>query len=114
MTVHLLSAAYLTPGRVWSLIAALVGVIGVVAGGLAVARSRSGDTRRGAVVALAAGLLGMAGGVYVVAAAKGGPGTGYGIVGGFLALVVGLIAAALGGVALSRSRRAGKVSGEVA
>ncbi|MGW5704265.1 DUF6223 family protein [Amycolatopsis japonica] len=114
MTVHLLSVGYLTPGRVWSLIAALVGVIGVVAGGLAVARSRSGDTRRGAVVALAAGLLGMAGGVYVVAAAKGGPGTGYGIVGGFLALVVGLIAAALGRVALSRSRRAGKVSGEVA
>jgi len=105
MTVHLLSAAYLTPGRLWSLIAALVGVIGVVAGGLALARSRSGDTRRGAVVALAAGLLGMAGGAFVVAAAKGGPGTGYGIVGGFLALVVGLVAAALGGLALSRSRR---------
>ncbi|MEU3767497.1 DUF6223 family protein [Amycolatopsis keratiniphila] len=106
MTVHLLAEPYLTPGRLWSLIAALVGVIGVVVGGLAVARSRSGDTRRGAVVALTAGLLGAAGGVYVMAAAKGGPGTGYGIVGGFVALVIGLIAAALGGLALSRSRRA--------
>ncbi|MER6664604.1 DUF6223 family protein [Amycolatopsis japonica] len=114
MTVHLLAEPYLTPGRLWSLIAALVGVIGVVVGGLAVARSRSGDTRRGAVVALTAGLLGMAGGAFVVTAAKGGPGTGYGIVGGFVALVIGLIAAALGGLALSRSRRAGKVPGEVA
>ncbi|RSN55208.1 hypothetical protein DMH01_33340 [Amycolatopsis sp. WAC 04182] len=109
MPVHLLSepiaAAYLTSGRLWSLVAALVGVIGVVVGGLALARIRSGNTRRGAFVALTAGLLGMAGGGYVVAAAEGGPGTGYGIVGGFVALVIGLLAAILGGLALSRARR---------
>ena len=40
-----------------------------------------------------------------VAAADGGPGTGYGIVGGYVALVVGLIAVVLGGLALSRARR---------
>ncbi|MFJ8912921.1 DUF6223 family protein [Amycolatopsis sp. NPDC102389] len=109
MTVHLLSepiaAGYLTPGRLWSLAAVLAGTIGVVVGGLVLAHNRS-DARRGAVVALTAGLLGMAGGGFVVAAAKGGPGTGYGIVGGFIALVIGLIAVILGWLALSRSRRA--------
>lgn len=106
MSVHLLSeplaAAYLTSGRLWSLVAALAGVIGVIAGGFALART----ARRGAVVALTAGLLGMAGGGYVVAAAQGGPGTGYGIVGGFIALVIGSLAAILGWLALSRARRA--------
>ncbi len=56
-------------------------------------------------MALAVGLLGMAGGGYVVAAAAGGPGTGYGIVGGYIALVIGLLAAILGWLALSRARR---------
>ncbi len=42
----------------------------------------------------------------VVATADGGPGTGNGIVGGFAALAIGLIAAILGGLALARSRRA--------
>nr|BFE79161.1 hypothetical protein GCM10020093_017620 [Planobispora longispora] len=40
-----------------------------------------------------------------MAAAEGGPGTGYGIVGGFAALAVGLVAMVLGGLALARSRR---------
>jgi hypothetical protein len=57
-------------------------------------------------MALAAGLVGMAIGGLVVAAADGGPGTGYGIVGGYVALVVGLGAVVLGGLTLSRSRRA--------
>jgi hypothetical protein len=42
----------------------------------------------------------------VVAAADGGPGTGYGIVGGYAAVVIRLVAAVVGGVALARSRRA--------
>ena len=50
-------------------------------------------------------VAGAAIGGLVVAAAEGGPGTGYGIVGGFMALVVGLIGIALGGLALARSRR---------
>ncbi|UUV30883.1 DUF6223 family protein [Amycolatopsis roodepoortensis] len=109
MSVHLLAepiaAASLTSGRLWSLVAALAGVIGLIAGGLALARKRSGDSRRGTFVALTAGLLGMAGGGYVVAAAEGGPGTGYGIVGGFIALVLGLLATIVGWLALSRARR---------
>ncbi|MFI6457141.1 DUF6223 family protein [Streptosporangium amethystogenes] len=105
------SAYTLTAGRLWSLVAVLLGLVGVVIGGLALARSAgrigTGTGRRGAIVALAAGPAGAVGGGLVVAAADGGPGTGYGIVGGFVALVVGLIAMALGGLALARSRRTG-------
>ncbi|SCF35293.1 hypothetical protein GA0074696_4745 [Micromonospora purpureochromogenes] len=103
------SSYTLTAGRLWSLVAALLGLVGVVIGGLALARSagRIGTGRRGAVVALAAGLAGAVIGSLVVAAADGGPGTGGGIVGGFVAVVVGLIAMALGGLGLARSRRTG-------
>ncbi|MGJ6965913.1 DUF6223 family protein [Streptosporangium sp. G11] len=108
------SAYALTSGRLWSLVGALLGLAGVVVGGLALARSTgristgtgTGTGRKGAVVALVAGLIGTALGGLVVAAADGGPGTGYGIVGGFVALVLGLIAMVLGGLALARSRRA--------
>jgi hypothetical protein len=100
MNVHLaaVSAYDLTPGRLWSLIAALLGLVGVVAGVLALTR------RRGAIVALAGGLAGALIGGWVVAAAQGGPGTGYGIVGGYAALVIGLAAVVLGGLAVARSR----------
>jgi hypothetical protein len=113
MSIHLLAAhdlaqpatsAYtLTAGRSWSLVAALLGLVGVVLGVLAL--TRAGTGRRRAVVASATGLVGAVIGVLVVAAAKGGPGTGYGIVGGYLALVVGLVALLLGGLALARSPR---------
>jgi hypothetical protein len=102
------SAYTLTAGRLWSVVATLVGLTGVVIGGLAFARAgRIGTGRGGAIVALATGLAGAAIGGLVVAAAEGGPGTGYGIVGGFIALAVGLIGMVLGGLALARSRRAG-------
>jgi hypothetical protein len=103
------SAYAMTAGRLWSLVAALLGLAGAVIGGLALARSAgrigTGTGRRGAIVALVAGLAGAVIGGLVVAAADGGPGTGYGIVGGFVALVVGLIAMVLGGLALARSPR---------
>jgi hypothetical protein len=104
------SAYTLTAGRFWSLVAALVGLTGVVIGGLTLARSGrigTGTAKGGAIVALAAGLAGGAIGGLVVAAAEGGPGTGSGIVGGFVALAVGLTGMALGGLALARSRRTG-------
>jgi hypothetical protein len=56
-------------------------------------------------VALGAGLTGTVVGGLVVAAAEGGPGSGYGIVGGYAALVLGPIAMILGWLALARSRR---------
>ncbi|MEV0353277.1 DUF6223 family protein [Nonomuraea sp. NPDC050680] len=97
----------LTTGRLWSVVGALLGLAGVVIGGLALARSvrRIGNGgRRGAIVALAAGLACAVIGGLVVGAADGGPGTGYGIVGGYVDLVVGLIAVVLGGLTLARSR----------
>jgi uncharacterized protein DUF6223 len=101
MDVHdvaAVSAYTLTPGRLWSVVGAVVGLAGVVAGALALTRGR------GAVVALVTGLAGAVTGGLVVAAAEGGPGTGYGIVGGYAALVIGLVAMVLGGLAVARSR----------
>ncbi|WP_188190472.1 DUF6223 family protein [Nonomuraea sp. SYSU D8015] len=105
--VQPVGAYTLTSGRLWTVVAALLGLPGVVIGGLALARSagRIGTGgRRGAIVALIAGLACTVIGGLVVAAAEGGPGTGYGIVGGYVNLVIGLIAMVLGGLALARSR----------
>ncbi|MEU1736105.1 DUF6223 family protein [Streptosporangium sp. NPDC020145] len=106
--VQPVGAYTLTSGRLWTVVAALLGLPGVVIGGLALARSADrigADTgRKRAIVALVAGLACMVIGGLVVAAAEGGPGTGYGIVGGFVDLAIGLIAMVLGGLALTRSR----------
>lgn len=99
-----------TPARIWASVAALVALIGVVIGGLALARSRrriGNGGRRGAVLATAAGLTAMVNGVVNLAVADGGLGTGNGVAGGALALVLGLVGAVLGGLVLTRSRRAG-------
>ncbi|HEY5848464.1 MAG TPA: DUF6223 family protein [Microlunatus sp.] len=98
----------LTTGRLWPLVAIVLGLVGVFSGGLGLARSatRAGARNRCPFVALAAGLAGTVVGGLVVAAADGGPGTGYGIVGGWLALAIGLIGLVLSGLALARSRRA--------
>lgn len=105
-------ASGLTTGRLLSAVGALVALAGVVIGGLALARSAgrigngNGNGKKGAIVALVAGVIGIVLGGLVVAAAEGGPGTGYGIVGGFASLAIGLMATVLGWLALARSRRA--------
>jgi len=53
------------------------------------------------------GLIVAVNGGLVLALANGGPGTGNGVVGGAAALVLGLIALPIGGLALGRSRRTG-------
>jgi len=99
----------LTPERIAATVAAVVGLIGAVIGGLALARSAgrigTGNGRRGAIVALVMGPIGLVIGGLVVATADGGLGTGNGLGGGVVAMVVGLIGMALGGLALVRSRR---------
>jgi hypothetical protein len=101
----------MSPGRVGASVGGVLGLIGVVVGGLALARHSgrfgTGSGRRGAIVALTAGLTGMALGGLVTATASGGIGTGNGLGGAIVALVVGLIATGLGGLALARSRRGG-------
>jgi hypothetical protein len=100
-----------TPRRLWATTVAVLALVGVVIGGLALARpaSRFGTAsgRLGAVVALVAGLIAVVNGGLVLGIANGGPGTGNGVVGGAGALVLGLIALVLGGLALARSRRTG-------
>ncbi|MEU8322508.1 DUF6223 family protein [Nonomuraea sp. NPDC048881] len=121
-------AAYaMTTGRMWSLIAAGLGLAGVAVGGLGLARATgrlrrratpgtgtgsgtgtatvAATGKRGAVVALAAGVTSIVIGGWVIGAAKGGPGTGYGIVGGYLDLILGLASVVLGVLVLNRARR---------
>lgn len=99
---------YWTAGRTWAFSAALLGLAGAIVGLRAMARSAGGvgAGRRGAVVALTAGVAAAVIGGLVVAAAEGGPGTGYGIVGGYLAVAIGLVAVVIGGLTLARSRAA--------
>jgi Family of unknown function (DUF6223) len=98
----------LTPRRIWAATVAVLALVGVVIGGLALRRSagRIGPGNgKMAIVALAAGLVAAVNGGLNLAVANGGPGSGNGVVGGAAALVLGLIAMALGGLALTRSRR---------
>jgi Family of unknown function (DUF6223) len=101
----------LTPERIAATVAAVLGLIGTVIGGLALARSAgrvgTSDGRRGAIVALVLGPIGLVIGGLVVATADGGLGTGNGLGGGVVAMIVGLLGMALGGLALARARRTG-------
>jgi hypothetical protein len=111
MPVRLLFAAStvgahtLTTDRVVATAAVLVALTGAIVGGLALVRRTGRGGNRRSTIALVAGLTGMVVGALVVATADGGPGTGNGIVGGYAALVVGLIATLLGGLTKARSRR---------
>ena len=100
----------MTSGRLVASSAAVLGLIGVVIGVLALLRpsgrlgTASGSL--GAILALAAGLIAaVVGGLK--AATTTGIGTGGGLAGAIVAVVLGLIAIVLGGLALSRSRRTG-------
>ena len=93
----------LTPRRLWATTAALLALAGVVFGGLALRRASG---KRRAIVALVAGLIAAVNGALNLAMATGGPGTGNGVIGGAAALVLGLFAMTLGGVAVMRSRAA--------
>jgi hypothetical protein len=105
----------MTPKRLWATAVILLSLFGVVIGGLALYRAfrRIGNHgRRGAIVAVVAGLIALINGWLVLVVATGGPGSGNGVIGGAMALVLGLFAVALGGLALVRSRR-GSVAGNV-
>jgi hypothetical protein len=75
-------------GRVEAILAAVVGLLGAVIGGLALARSvrRIGNGgRRGAIAVLVLGPIGLVIGGLVAATADGGVGTGNGLAGGVAA-----------------------------
>jgi hypothetical protein len=96
----------LTPMRLWATMSAGLALMGTIIGGMAIYRAtrRIGNHgRRGALVALVAGLIAVVNGGLNLAVANGGPGTGTGVVGAAIAFVLGLIAVLLGGLALRRS-----------
>jgi uncharacterized protein DUF6223 len=93
----------MSAGRIGAIIGTAIGLIGAIAGRRALGQ---GDRRR-AIMALMLGPVGAVIGAVVVATAKGGLGTGNGLGGGVVAVTVGVIAMALGGMALARARRAG-------
>lgn len=101
----------MTPERMLASLAAVVALIGVVIGGLALTRSAgrvgTGNGRRGAIVALVLAPIGAATGGLVVATADGGLGTGNGLGGGIVAMIVGAVGMTLGVLALTRARRTG-------
>ena len=107
----------LTPRRLWATTVAVLALVGVVIGGLALARpaSRFGTDsgRLGAIVAIVAGLIAAVNGGLNLAIANGGPGTGNGVVGGAAAFVLGLIALALGALARARCRRTALEPGQM-
>lgn len=94
-----------TPARIWASVAALVALSGVAAGAGALVRARRGigsGGRKGAVVAVVAGLIAATNGAANLAVADGGLGTGNGVAGGAMALAFGLVATGLGWRVLAR------------
>lgn len=107
----------ITSGRLWAIVAGVVGLMSVVIGWLALARSAraSGSMRRGATVALVAGLIGMVlSGLRLVLTAGSSIGTGSGKLGAIVALVLGMTGMVLGWLGLNRSRRTGTRSNTTA
>lgn len=100
--VPIAAAGYeLGVGRTVPTAAAVVGLVAVVVGGLALARP---GARSRPVAALVLGLVAaLVGGLHATGAA-GGLGTGNGLAGALVAVVLGLLGVALGGLALTRSR----------
>ena len=94
------AAGEITTGRARSLVGGVVGLISVVVGGLALARSG----RSAAIGAVMLGLLGMILSIIHLATFTGGFGTGSGRAGAIIALVLSLIGISLGGLASARAR----------
>lgn len=98
-------------GRLLPSTAALVGLIGVLVGGRALARSArrsaprvgTGNGRAGAIVAMVIGPIVMViGGLHTVFSG-GGFGTGNGLAGAMVAMLMGFISTVVGGLALART-----------
>ena len=104
----------MSDGRLGATVAAVIGLVGTVIGGLALARG-AGRARSGTDVGVV-GRLGRAGvalglgatavvlGAVFLVTADGGLGTGNGLGGAIVALALGVIASVLGGLARARGR----------
>jgi hypothetical protein len=92
----------LTSGRLLATAAALIALAAVLLGWYALVRPGPRSRPLAAVIVGAAGLLT---GGFVIAVADGGPGSGSGVVGGYVAVAFGLIGGGLGWLALGRAGR---------
>lgn len=94
-----------TPDRLVATAGALAALVAAIVGGLSAARATVGRGRRGMIVALVLGSLGLITGLFIIMTADGGLGTGNGVGGGYVAIVLSLIGIALAGLTLFRTRR---------
>ncbi|NKY34957.1 hypothetical protein HGA13_18040 [Nocardia speluncae] len=105
-SVQLVAADHgMTSGRLGPTLTALMGLLGLIAGVLALVRaigSRGG--KKQAIIALVLGTGSLALGALFAAQADGGPGTGNGIVGAWLAMLLGVLGLTLAVSALVRTR----------
>lgn len=101
-TLLVTAAAYdLTTGRTLTLVAIPFGVLGVVLGARALRAARlSPATGAASIVSLALG-------AGILLTADGGPGSGSGVVGAVLAMVLGVAGMVLGGLAHLAAIRSG-------
>lgn len=90
-------------GRTVPTVAAALGLAGAILGGLALSRPSRRTGR--SLAALAVGTVALVVGGVHAANAAGGLGTGNGLAGAVVAVVLGALAVVLGGLALVRSRR---------
>ena len=107
------AASGMTSARAVALLAAGIGLMSVVLGGVVLARAtgrlKTGSGLALSVVALVLGLIGVSvSGVLLATSA--GIGTGGGSLGAIVAMLLSLIGAALGGVAFAGSRRSQSTS----
>ena len=98
-----------TPRRLWATGAIVLALAGAGLATLALRRATRrigpGHGRREGIVAAVLGWSATVGGGANLAVANGGPGTGNGVVGAAMAVVLGLSAVIVAGLALVRSRR---------
>lgn len=108
-SVQLVAADHgMTSGRLGPTLTALMGLLGLIAGGVALVRATGRTGSRGgkkqAISALVLGTSSLGLGTLFAAQADGGPGTGNGIVGAWLAMLLGVIGLTLAVLALARTR----------
>jgi Family of unknown function (DUF6223) len=114
-TIHPVAATVLamSSGRLGAFAASIVGLIGIVIGGRALARSAgrgravggTGDRGRDTAVAMLLGLTSLVIGGLIVVTSDGGVGSGNGLGGAFVAMALGLIGIVVGGLARARERQ---------
>lgn len=104
-SIHVVAAGVfdISAGRLGAIVAGVVGLIGIVLGGRALARSAT-RTRSAGRTSMVLGLIAIVLGALVMATSDGSVGTGNGLGGAIVAAVAGLIAMILGGLAQARSR----------